>query len=165
MTDWTGLYRSLVGQTVAGVVWMPITSDTQQLAAEIQTAAFSFSGAVHVRFESDAFVRLSWQQSGDRFILATGNAAAWVPHALDRLQLQGDRWLPLIGSTLIAAEFFTLPDDPDRQVVAVKHQTSGGSFWIGVGGVDFIGDHDDLWVGVDCDPPNRPDLIRLGVVC
>lgn len=164
MTDWTELYRPLVGQTVGGIVWMPISSDTPQLAAELHTAAFSFSGAAHVRFEGEAFVRLSWQQKGDRFVLATGSEAAWVPHALDRLQVQGDRWLQLLGSTLKAAELFTLSNDPDRQPVAVKHDTSGGLFWIGVGGVDFIGDHDDLWVGVDCDPPNRTDLISLGIV-
>jgi hypothetical protein len=164
MTDWTERYRLLLGQTVAGIVWMPITADTPQLAAELQSAAFSFSGAAYIRFESEAFVQLSWQQKGDRCVLASGNAAAWMPHALDRLQLQGDCWFPLVGSTLTAAELFTLSDDPDQQVVAVKHHTSGGSFWIGVGGVDFIGDHDDLWVGVNCDPPNRADLIRVSVV-
>jgi len=164
MADWTALYRSLMGQTIAGIVWMPITSDTPQLAADLQSAAFSFSGAVHVRFESQAFVRLSWQQRGDRFVLATEDAARWVPHALDRLQAQGDLWFALIGSVLTAVELFTLPDDPHRQVVAAKHTTSTGSFWIGVGGADFVGDHNDLWVGVDCDPPNRADLVSLGVV-
>lgn len=82
MTDWTEIYRSLLGQKVAGIVWMPITSDTPQLAAELQLAAFSFSGAAHLRFEGKASVRLSWQQNGDRFILATGDAAAWVPQVL-----------------------------------------------------------------------------------
>lgn len=164
MTEWTEIYSSLLGQKVAGIVWMPITSDTPQLAAELQMAAFSFSGAAHVRFDSQAAVRLSWQQKGDRFVLATGDAAAWVPHALDRLQAQGDLWFHLIGSTLISAELFTTPDDKDQQVVGVKHGTTSGWFWIGVGSADFIGDCDDLWVGVDCDPPNRTDLISLGVV-
>lgn len=164
MTDWTELYQRLLGKTVGGIVWMPITADTPQLASEYQGAAFSFSGAAHVRFESEAFVRLSWQQKGDRFILATGSEAAWVPHALDRLQVQGDRWFQLIGSTLNAVELFTLPDDPDRHAVAAKHMTSAGSFWIGVGGADFVGDHDDLWVGVDFDPPNRTELVSLGVI-
>lgn len=165
MTDWAELYLPLVGRTVGGIVWMPMSSDTPQVAAELHSPAFSFSGAVHIRFEGEAFVRLSWQQKSDRFILATGSQAAWVPHALDRLQVQGDRWFHLIGSTLKAAELFTLSDDPELLVVAVRHETSGGSFWIGVGGADFVGNHDDLWVGVDCDPPNRADLISLGVVC
>jgi hypothetical protein len=164
MADWTKLYRALLGQTVGGIVWMPISSDTPQLAAELHAPAFSFSGAAHVHFGGEAFVRLSWQQKGDRFILATGSEAAWVPHALDRLQAQGDRWLQLIGSTLNSVELFTLPEDRDRHAVAAKHNTSAGSFWIGVGGADFVGDHDDLWVGVDCDPPNRAGLVSLGIV-
>ncbi|WOB78349.1 hypothetical protein [Brevundimonas nasdae] len=164
MTDWPELYRVLVGQTLGGIVWMPISSDTPQLAAEMQMSAFSFSGAAHVRFANNAFVQLSWQQKGDRFVLATGSEAVWVSHALDRLQAQGDRWLQLIGSTLDSVELFTLPDDHDRHTVAAKHNTSAGSFWIGVGGADFVGDHDDLWVGVDCDPPNRAGVVSLGIV-
>lgn len=164
MTDWTEIYQPLLGQKIASIVWMPITSDTPQLAAELQSTAFSFSGAAYVRFESQASVTLSWQDRGDRVVLATKEAARWAPHSLDRLQAQGDVWFHLIGSALTVAELFTLRDDPDRQVVAVKHETSKGLFWIGVGGADFVGDQDDLCVGVDCDPPNRAELVSVGLL-
>ena len=164
MTDWTEIYRPVLGKEIVGLVWMPITADTPQLASELQMASYSFSGAAFVRFASQDAINLSWQQVEDRFVLATAQDAAWVAHSLDRIQAAGDLWIGLIGSTLTSVELFTLPDDEHRRVVGVKHRTTNGCFWVGTGGKDFVGDQDDLWVGVDCDPPNYSDLVSLGVV-
>lgn len=165
MTDWNKLYRERIGGRIAGLVWMPITCDTPQLVSEMQAPHFSFSGAVYVRFEERDGVCLSWQQHADRFALATGGAAVWRPHSLDRVQASGQApWGDLLGATLERAELFASSDDPQQRVVGVKHTTTRGTFWIGSGGIDFIGDGDDLWVGVDCDPPNCGDLVSLGIV-
>jgi hypothetical protein len=69
-----------------------------------------------------------------------------------------------IGSSLTSVELFTLPDDEHRRVVGVKHRTTNGCFWVGTGGKDFVGDQDDLWVGVDREPSNYSELVSLGVV-
>ncbi|MGX1744967.1 MULTISPECIES: hypothetical protein [unclassified Brevundimonas] len=164
MTAWIEVYRPVLGEEIAGLVWMPITADTAQLASELQMASYSFSGAAFIRFTNQDAINLSWQQVEDRFVLATAKDAAWGAHSLDRVQAAGDCWIGLIGSTLTSVEFFTLPDDEHQRVVGVKHGTTNGSFWVGTGDKDFVGDQDDLWVGVDCDPPNYSDLVSLGVV-
>ncbi|MCZ4108855.1 hypothetical protein O3U67_12245 [Brevundimonas diminuta] len=164
MTDWIEVYRPVLGEEIAGLVWMPITADTPKLASELQMASYSFSGAAFVRFTNQDAINLSWRQVEDRFVLATAQDAAWGAHSLDRIQAAGDLWIGLIGSSLTSVELFTLPDDEHRRVVGVKHRTTNGSFWVGTGGKDFIGDQDDLWVGVDREPSNYSELVSLGVV-
>lgn len=165
MTDWSELYRPQLGQTLVGIVWMPIAADTPQLVSELGAPSFSFSGGVHLRFEGAPAINLTWTWKGDRYFLAIQQTASWALHSLDRFRASGDQpWSGLDRAIVQSVEFFTLPDDPERRVVGIRHQTTGGYFWIGTGGRDFIGDCDDLWVGVDCDPPNRTDLIRIGAV-
>lgn len=164
MADWSDIYRSLLHRRIDGVVWMPITADTPQLAAELAAPSFSFSGAAFLRFEGAA-VQLSWRQSGDRYVLVAGEEALWLPHVLDRVQASAETpWGDLIGSTLVTAEMFSAAEDPSQQVVGVRHHTTGGSFWIATGGPEFVGDGDDLWVGAECEPPNRNGLISVGAV-
>lgn len=165
MTNWAELYRPRLGKTLVSLVWMPITADTSHLVSELATPSFSFSGAVHLRFEGAAAIDLTWNWKGDRYTLATIEQRAWQPHALDRIQMSlQPPWSDLHRAVLTAAECFALSDDPERNVVGVRHETSGGQFWIGTGGSDFIGDFDDLWVGVDCDPPNLAELVSVGRV-
>ena len=128
MTDWPEVYRPVLGNKIAGLVWMPITGDTHQLASELQMASYSFSGAAFVRFANKHAINLSWRQVEGRSILATAKDAAWVPHSLDSIQAAGDLWVGLIGSALTSVELFTLPDDELLQVVGVKHETTNGSF-------------------------------------
>ena len=164
IAEWAEIYRPVLGREVVGLVWMPITADTPQLASELHKASYSFSGAAFIRFANAEAINLTWTQVEDRIVLATARDAQWIAHSLDRIQATSGPWGGLIGSRFTAVEFFTLFDDVSRGIVGAKHTTTRGFFWIGTGGSDFVGDQDDLWVGVDCDPPNYSELVSLGVV-
>lgn len=76
MTDWLEVYRPVLGNEIAGLVWMPITGDTPQLASELQMASYSFSGAAFVRFANQHAINLSWRQVEGLSILAAAKDAA-----------------------------------------------------------------------------------------
>jgi len=168
MTDWIETYTPLIGRKLEALIWMPMTSDTPQLASEYKSAAFSFTGATFLAFE-DRDLFLTWRQVGRNVVLGAGRDLAWMKYALDRVRCDANEpWAAVEQSTLQSVDLFTAPFVDDERVVGIRHAVisdrATSHFWIGSGGPDFIGDGDDLWVGVGLEPPNFVDLIPVGTV-
>jgi len=168
VTDWAKIYRPLVGAKLEALIWMPMTSDTPDLVRDLNAPAFSFSGGVFLGFE-DQFLFLTWTQVGLNMVLGAGPEVAWRPYALNRVRAspEGD-WGELEGAVLKRVEFFSAPCTDGEGMVGIRHLMSHEGadrhFWIGTGGADFIGDNDDLWVGVGLEPPNLAELVPSGVI-
>lgn len=177
MDDWIARYTPLIGRQIKALIWMPMTSDTPDLISAYRSSSFSFTGAVFIAFEPEGQLFLTWRQkSGDTF-LGSGPDFAWTDFALNRVRCDPNgAWGAIEGGTLASAELFSAPSLLDElsttpleeRIVGVRHEidTSDGriQLWIGTGGEDFVGDNDDLWVGVGLDPPNVSDLIKLTCV-
>ncbi|QUD88111.1 hypothetical protein [Phenylobacterium montanum] len=169
MASWSDKYAYLIGRRIEAVIWMPMTSDTPQLVTEFKLASFSFTGAAFVAFAEDHKLFLTWRQSGQNMVLSEGLDQVWVEYSLDRVRADtGELWGGLEDGTLKSAEFFTAPSIESGEVVGIRHVVESGGhplhFWIGTGGSDFIGDMDDLWVGVGIEPPNFTELTSVGRV-
>ena len=169
MTDWMQIYGPLIGRKLETVIWMPMTSDTPQLVADCKGAAFSFTGAVVLAVDDASELFLTWTQVGENMVLAGGCEHDWLNHALDRVRVApNEPWAGIESLTLKSVELFSARFIDGERVVGIRHRVHANGldrhFWIGTGGPDFIGDMDDLWVGVDLDPPNFADLIPVGVV-
>ncbi len=167
MTDWKQVYAPLIGRKLEAVIWMPMTSDTPQLVAEFKSPAFSFTGAVFLAFDDGKELFITWTQSGQNMVLASGRE--WRKYELDHVRLDGgETWAGIESSRLKSVDLFSAPFIDDERVVGVRHVVDSSGldrhFWIGTGGPDFIGDMDDLWVGVDIDPPNFAELIPVGAI-
>ena len=146
-----------------------MTSDTPSLLTDFKRSAFSYTGAVFMGFEADAKVFLTWLQRDRDMGLDISATLGWARWSLDRVRVDpSEPWWGLEGSTLTGVELYTGPCIEADRVLAVRHllQTDEGprTFWVGVGGADFVGDHDDLWVGVDVDPANISDLRKVGMI-
>ncbi len=177
MDEWIAKYTPLIGRQIKALIWMPMTSDTPDLIAAYKSPSFSFTGAVFIAFEPQGELFLTWRQKGGDTFLGAGPEFAWTDFALDRVRCDpNESWGGVEGGTLVSAELFSAPSlfdelsntQMEERIVGVRHEidTSNGriQFWIGTGGEDFIGDNDDLWVGVSRDPPNMADLIKLTLV-
>ena len=172
MTNWTEIYQPLVGRTLDALIWMPMTSDTPDLVRDFELSAFSFTGGVFLAFDGKPLF-LTWTQIGMSMVLGAGPDVAWSRYALNRVRVSPEEpWGDLEGAVLQRVELFTAPlineSIADKLVVGVRHQMRRDGvdhhFWIGTGGADFLGDQDDLWVGVGVEPSNIADLIRVGAI-
>jgi hypothetical protein len=173
VTNWVEVYRPLIGAKLEALIWMPMTSDTPDLVRDRRSPAFTFSGGVFLEF-AERKLFLSWRQVGLDHLLGEGPEVAWLPHALDRVRVLSDGpWAGIEGATLVGVEFFigqAIDDDapvPTGQVMGIRHtmRRDDGTdthFWIGTGGMDYVGSSDDLWVGVGIDPTNRAELALVG---
>ncbi|MGH1558126.1 hypothetical protein ACRAWD_10645 [Caulobacter segnis] len=175
--DWTNgfsRYAPLIGRRIKALIWMPMTSDTPALVSAYKSSSFSFTGAVFIAFEPKDQLFLTWRQKGGDTFLGAGTDFAWNDFALDRVRCDpNETWGAIEGGTLASAELFSAPSlieealdhTNGRADRGVRHEidTSDGriQFWIGTGGEDFVGDNDDMWVGVGLDPPNVAELTKL----
>lgn len=162
------VYRPLIGKRLEALIWMPLACDTPGVADDLGLPAFSFTGGAFLAFEGEGLF-LSWAQIGQNMVLALGQDARWGRHTLDRVRASRmPPWIDLEDTTLRRVELFSTSFIDDRKVVGARHVMSRDGtdfhFWIGTGGADFIGDHDDLWVGAGVEPPNLAALIPVGVV-
>jgi hypothetical protein len=169
VTDWMQIYTPLIGCKLEAVIWMPMTSDTPQLLTEFKSAAFSFTGAVFLAFDDSKDLFLTWTQVGQNMVLAGGREYVWANYALDRVRVDpNEPWAGIESSTLKSVDLFSAAFIDGERVVGVRHVVHSNGLdrhlWIGTGGPNFIGDMDDLWVGVDIDPPNFADLIPAGAI-
>jgi hypothetical protein len=168
VTDWAEVYQPLIGAKLEALIWMPMTSDTPDVVRDLRSPSFSFTGGVFMAFEGKQLF-LSWTQVGLNMVLGAGPEVAWRPYALDRVRAspEGD-WAELEGAVLEKVELFSAPGPEGDGMVGVRHRVSREGidhhFWVGTGGADFVGDNDDLWVGVGVELPNIADLTLVGVV-
>ncbi|KRA61742.1 hypothetical protein ASD79_06430 [Caulobacter sp. Root655] len=168
MTNWIEVYRPLIGAKLEALIWMPMTSDTPGLVRDLRSPAFSFTGGVFLAF-GDKPLFLTWTQVGLNMVLGAGPDVAWAPYALDRVRASPEEhWGSLEGAVLKRVEIFAAPCIEGDGIVGARHLMSREGvdlhFWIGTGGADFIGDNDDLWVGVGVEPSNFADLTLADVV-
>lgn len=170
MADWGDRYASLLGRRLQALIWMPITGDTPQLVAEFKSSSFSYSGAAFLAFESAEPLILTWSQAGENVVLGDAKADAWARYSLDRIHAdRNEIWGAIEGGVLQSVDLYTTPYVEQGRVLAVRHRLTGASdvasrFWIGTGGPEGVEDRDDLWVGVDVDPPNFSELVLVGSV-
>lgn len=162
---WEDAYRPLIGHPVRALAWLPITCDTPGVVGDLDLPHFSFSGAVHMVSENGSAVFLTWTQVGDQFVLAASDEQSWIEHTLDRIHCSTEMWNPIRGAVLVEVELYAASFDDNPGVFGARHRFSSadgeGFFWIGTGGRDFVGDGDDLWVGIDVEPANISDLVKI----
>lgn len=166
-SNWDAVYAALVGECLESVVWLPIGADAPSVRDAIQRPSFSFSGGTSIRFALSKEIFLTWTQ---RFphTLQIGSERNCTAFSLDRIQASGENpWAAIYGARLEAVELLTI-DDVGEQVVAVCHLLQGNqsthSLWICTGGPNYVGEGDDLWIGLDCEPPNIAALRRVSLV-
>lgn len=170
MDDWSDRYAFLLGRRLQALIWMPIAGDTPKLVAEFKSPSFSYSGAAFLAFENAEPLILTWSQAGENVVLGDAKADAWTRYSLDRIHAdRNDVWAVIEGGVLQSAELYTAPYVDQGRVLAVRHRLTGPSgvasqFWIGTGGPEGVEDRDDLWVGVDVDPPNFSELMLVSAV-
>lgn len=165
MTDWAVIYEPLIGRKIEVLRWRPMTSDTPDLVRDFEKPSFSFTGAVQIFLDEAHELFLTWRQAGRNMILSDQDD--WLNDPLDRVRSNANEpWGSIEGAVLRQVTLFTAPEIEDQNVVGLRHtleiETGFISFWIGTGGTDFIGDNDDLWVGVRVEPPNFDQLIEVG---
>ena len=142
-----------------------MTSDTPDLVRDFERPSFSFTGAVQIHFEEGRELFLTWEQAGHNMILSDQDD--WLNDPLDRVRRNANEpWGPIEGAVLRKVTMFTAPEIEGQNVVGLRHsveiETGPTPFWVGTGGSNFIGDQDDLWVGVGVEPPNFNQLIEVG---
>ena len=168
--EWRRAYAPLVGLELDALAWMPITADTQHVVANLRTPAFVFSGAVLIVSVDGQELHVTWTWKSEHYQLAAARELDWQSDCLDRIRCGFDGpWEGIQGGKLTEMRLFLAPDWGDKlQVAGVRHTVlhSNGEafFWIGCGDANGIGDHDDLWVGVNIEPANHADLAEVLVL-
>lgn len=169
MTDWAATYAPLIGSTIEALKWRPLTCDTSLVVENYAAPSFWFTGAAQLFFSADRELFLTWNQVGTHMVLEATDESRWGQHVLDSVIAYFDEpWLSVRDSVLVGAHLFTFPDIEGGHIVAVRHDLRLNErdirLWIGVGWSNGINDTDDLWVGMDIDPPNVADLVEVGRV-
>ena len=167
MNGWVESYRAVIGSKISALIWMPMASDTPDLVSAYKSPSFSFTGGVFLGFSTAQKVFLTWRQEGYDTFLGEGLEFAWGAYALDRVRCdQFGTWGVIEQSTLRSVELFSAPSIQQERIVGIRHSVvfSEGEthFWIGTGGAEFVGDSDDLWVGIGVEPPNLARLTSVG---
>lgn len=167
MTDWAATYEPLIGRKIEVLRWRPMTSDTPDLLRDFERPSFSFTGAVQMLLEQGHELFLTWKQVEGSYHTVLSDQDDWLDDPLDRVRVNANApWGFIEDSVLRRVTLFTTPDIESRNIVGLRHtfemETGSIQFWVGTGGTDFIGDSDDLWVGVGVEPPNFDQLIEVG---
>ncbi|ESQ87463.1 hypothetical protein ABAC460_19240 [Asticcacaulis sp. AC460] len=170
--EWREAYAGLIGCELRVVAWMPITADTPDVVTNLGAAAFVFSGAVMIAPAegSDVFLTWAWKPRVYGYHLAVSQQVDWQAGCLDRIRCRFDGpWEGVQGARLIDVRLFQAPSmEGGLKTAAIRHTVAGENgdvfFWIGCGDAGGVGDHDDLWVGVNVEPANLADLVEVLVL-
>lgn len=167
MEEWQAAYARILGETVSTLAWCPIWCDTPDVVAELNRSQLSFSGGALIVCETNQLF-LTWKQAGQQFCLSPSQVYEdnWRSDALDRIQCgQEAPWENVRGSVLTQVCLYAEGPDSNRRIVGARHGLRRGdrmfTLWIGTGDSHGIGDHDDLWISIDNDPPNMATLVKV----
>jgi len=147
---------------------MPIAPDTAGVVGELKLNFFTFSGGVLLSFAKAPEVFLTWTKHTPYLLEATTEVVAWTPFSLNRVRASPEPpWDQVEGQPLAKVELFSSPE-LNGGVVGLRHifggRLAGTRMWIGTGSGDGIQEGDDLWIGVDIDPPNYADLTLVQTI-
>lgn len=163
-------YRALIGRTLSDLAWLPLPSDTRDLVRQLDEGSFDFTGSVQLVFDDEVSLFATWRQYWAQCALEwSDQQSTWAPHSLDRVSASFEgAWGDIQLSRLERVDLFTAAHMEKELIVGVRHILSKEGhqrrFWIGSGGRDYVGEGDDLWVGVDCDPPNIRELVLIETI-
>ncbi|EGF93490.1 hypothetical protein ABI_19300 [Asticcacaulis biprosthecium C19] len=169
-SEWHDAYAPLLGAELGALAWLPITADTPDVVANLGASAFVFSGAVLIVPINGSQLHLTWSWKSQHYELTAARQLDWQADCLDRIRCAFDGpWEGIQGGRLTEVRLYAAPTcDGNLHVAGVRHTVFDGSdeifFWIGCGDADGIGDHDDLWVGVNVEPANHADLVEVLVL-
>lgn len=170
MDEWQAAYACILGETVSTLAWCPIWCDTPDVVAELTRSQLSFSGGALIVCDPDQLF-LTWGQVGQQFCLSPSQVYEdyWLPNTLDRVQCgQEAPWENVRGAILTQVRLYADGADENRRIVGARHELRRGDMrctvWIGTGDGHDTGDHDDLWISIDNDPPNIAALVEALVL-
>lgn len=173
--EWVEKLTPFLGEKIDALAWAPINCDTPQLVAQMDETSFSFACEAILAFEGGDELYLTYgalqtEREGVRYtqyVLSGAKESSFSRFGLDRVRtsMRG-HWAEIERRALFSAELYASPQIESDHVIGIRFTVEGFGrqtrFWIALGTADHVGEQDDLWVGVEVNPPNFAELIEVG---
>ena len=174
LPDWDATYRPYLGKTLKDIAFWPMRgSDSPDLMANLDARVLEFSGVVQMVFETAGDLFLSWDQFGQEFGLAPGEAIETFDsgHGLDMIHSSGhDPWTSeldephLLSVQLYSSSAAGKVDMVTAVAQVFRTRTGNTTLWVTVAYGDDAYPGDDLLVCLNVDPPASEPLVYLRTV-